>query len=313
MDEAVLGALDSRQLVAEVLTILRKALRPYVQRELKMRYGARWWANGVEPSLKDMERLDVRKSGGTEKEWMHSLDTHKLLRVIVDQWREVFHQKLDPAGRAYVAELIDVRNRWAHEKPFSVAETYRAINTMTLLLREVAPEHAEGAVRLEQEVLRRLTEGVRPSTVAPPVRRVPRPEPTRAKFWLKVLGGGGEPLRDDWMEYENGLLERKVMYPRRPSVVRGDRIVYYAAGWRRIFAEGEASSEPYREQSQQHARFPWWVNVHLGLVRTFIREGVLLDSISVDGRNLAMAVRQAMHIRLRSREYESTVRALGGS
>lgn len=179
-------AIDNRQRVGEALAILRKGLLPYVQRELKMRYKARWWIDGVEPALKDKERVDARRSGSTEKEWFQSLDTQKLLRVMWVQWKEVFRQKLDQIGRAYVSELREFRNRWAHEEPFSLDDTFRAINTVTRFLQMLAPDYAEEAARLEREVLRLLSEeeGKRevgrrikaPDQVATPDRLEPQPE-----------------------------------------------------------------------------------------------------------------------------------------
>ena len=38
----------------------------------------------------------------------------------------VFKQTLGHAERSLVGELIDVRNHWAHQKPFSTDDTYRA-------------------------------------------------------------------------------------------------------------------------------------------------------------------------------------------
>lgn len=142
------------------------------------------------------------------------------------------------------------------------------------------------------------------------------------KFWLKALGMGmgkpgeplepGEPLRDDWTELDNGLLKRRVMFPRRPSVERGDRIVYYSAGRGRglIFAEGEVTSYPYEERSDRRPRYPWWVDVRLDLGCDFIHDGVPLETLSVDGRDLRRLMRRRSHIRLTPREYEAAIRAL---
>lgn len=136
-------------------------------------------------------------------------------------------------------------------------------------------------------------------------------------FWLKALGMGerGEPLRDDWTNLEDGLLEHRVMFPRRPSVERGDRIVYYAAGRERrlIFAEGEATSYPYHEGRDKRPQYPWWVNLRIDLKRDFIHDGVPLDALSVDGRDLPKLMRRRSHIKLSRKEYEAAIRVLGGS
>lgn len=195
-------AVDSRQRVGEALAILREGLLSCVQRELKMRYKARWWVDGVEPALKDKERVDARRSGGTEKEWFRSLDTQKLLRVVWDQWNEVFREKLGQMGRTYVSELREVRNRWAHEEPFSLDDTYRAINTVTRFLQMVAPDYAEEAARLAREVLRLLSKEeskreVRHS-VHPPdqLATSARVEPERdvATQHPEVISSGGQAM-----------------------------------------------------------------------------------------------------------------------
>lgn len=133
--------------------------------------------------------------------------------------------------------------------------------------------------------------------------------------WLKALGMGarGEPLRNDWMEYENGLLERRVMFPRRPNAAPGDRIVYYAAGRNRrlIFAEREVTSNPYDERFDKLPHYQWWVDVRLDLKRDFIHQGVRLDVISGDGRELSRLMRRRSHIRPTPKEYEAAKRALG--
>ena len=41
-------------------------------------------------------------------------------------WREVFERTLGQMERNYVSELIDARNRWAHQEPFSSDDAYRA-------------------------------------------------------------------------------------------------------------------------------------------------------------------------------------------
>lgn len=132
------------------------------------------------------------------------------------------------------------------------------------------------------------------------------------RAWLKVLGSASKRIRNDWTEWENGLLLQKVMFARRPGVRRGDRILYYGAGWRLIFAAGEVTSGPYREESDRHRGYPWWVNVHLDLLRTFVKDGIPVTTISVGGRELSKSIQQKGLIRLRPEEYEAARRALEG-
>jgi len=135
-------------------------------------------------------------------------------------------------------------------------------------------------------------------------------------FWLKALGTGTERLVDAWADKKHGAgrktLDKAVMFPRRPSIARGDRIVYSAAGSGLVFAEGEVVSFPYEDDSFSDStrRYPWWVNVRIDHRREFIHDGVPLDALSVDGRNLRKLMRRRSHVRLSPKEYRAALDAL---
>jgi hypothetical protein len=73
-----------------------------------------------------------------------------------------FPTRRDAHGREHavvrllrLSELRTVRNEWAHDKAFSYDATYRALNTMRLLLDAVsAPEQAREVGRLEEDTIR---------------------------------------------------------------------------------------------------------------------------------------------------------------
>lgn len=138
-----------------------------------------------------------------------------------------------------------------------------------------------------------------------------------ATCWLKSLGLGTLRAPDDWAKKTHGsrkaTLDQAVMFPRRPSVQPSDRLVYYATGWGVIFAEGEATSFPYEDRSfvEEGRTWPWWVNVRLDHSREFIHDGVPLNTISIDGRDLSRVMMRRSHIRLSPKEYAAAVRALG--
>jgi hypothetical protein len=60
-------------------------------------------------------------------------DIAGLLKTILDQWDESFRSHLPRAARSYVYELLEVRNRWAHEAEFTFADVERALDTMRQL------------------------------------------------------------------------------------------------------------------------------------------------------------------------------------
>jgi hypothetical protein len=103
------------------------------------------------------------------------------------------------------------------------------------------------------------------------------------------------------------------MFPRRPNVERGDRIVYYAPGWKLVFAEGEATSYPYEERSDKLPHYSWWVNIRLELKRDVVHDGIPLDALSVDGRDLPLRMLRRSHIKLTPKEHDAAVRALRSS
>src|SRR5690349_12163016 len=72
------------------------------------------------------------------------LDSYALLTIMWEYWNPVFAAKLKQAERSLVSELRDIRNRWAHQNPFSMDDTYRALDSAQRLLTAAsAPEAAE--------------------------------------------------------------------------------------------------------------------------------------------------------------------------
>ena len=63
--------------------------------------------------------------------------------------------------------------------------------------------------------------------------------------WLKALGHARWSLPDAWLEDERGLARlHRTGFPRRPRMEPGDRLVYYASGWKRVFAVVEVTEPP---------------------------------------------------------------------
>ncbi len=56
-------------------------------------------------------------------------DAALLLAVMWNQWNTVFRKTLGRAERTLVSELRDVRNKWAHQTPFSGDDTDRALDS----------------------------------------------------------------------------------------------------------------------------------------------------------------------------------------
>lgn len=128
------------------MELLRQGLQPFMERELSEAYG-NVWREKAKQALGNPEA----KMGG------ESIDVMLLLKLIDREWRDLFSAQLGKAHRSLVHELIDVRNRWAHQETFSNDDTDRALDSVTRLLRAVAAgKEAERADELKHE-LRRAT------------------------------------------------------------------------------------------------------------------------------------------------------------
>src|SRR5258708_28091074 len=107
--------------------------------------------------------------GDGDEHW----DTQALLLVMWDQWNVVFRNVLGQAERTLVSELRDVRNKWAHQEPFSSDDAYRALDSVQRLLSAVsAADQATEVGRQKQELLgtrfeEQARKEVRKAAVAP--------------------------------------------------------------------------------------------------------------------------------------------------
>ncbi|PXF60387.1 MAG: AAA+ family ATPase [Deltaproteobacteria bacterium] len=134
--------------VGEALDLLNKGLRPFVERELEAVYKDKWQET-VQQSIRD-DRGAVKKAQKGEVNW----DTHNLLTVMWNQWNAVFRNTLGHAERSMVSELRDIRNRWAHQTPFSSDDTYRALDTIGRLLTAVSAPEAKEVEKHKMALLR---------------------------------------------------------------------------------------------------------------------------------------------------------------
>ncbi len=121
--------------------------------------------------------------------------------------------------------------------------------------------------------------------------------------WLKALGHARGPLPARWVE--DGAVARltRTGFPRRPRMEPGDRLVYYASVWRRVFAVVEALEEPV---PREHPRWPWIVAVEPLLVVPVLDAAPPVEAIGVAARSMS----QQSHIRLRPEHYERAVDAI---
>ena len=128
--------------------------------------------------------------------------------------------------------------------------------------------------------------------------------------WLKGIGHAGASLPEAWLtDGWSSILER-TGFPRRPRMEPGDRLVYYAAGWRCVFAVVEAVGEPTDQvrHTSDPARWPWSIRVEPLLIVPRLENAPPVEAIGVAARSMS----QQSHIRLSEEHYERAVEALAG-
>ena len=147
-------AITNYERVGKALELLRDGLRPFVARELEAKFG-KYWVTSVTASWPN--DLSWR-----EGEDLPQLDVAVLLRMMWDQWNAVFRDTLGFSERSLVSELRDMRNKWAHQEPFSSDDAYRALDSSARLLAAISAPQADEIEKMKMELLRlRFDEQVR--------------------------------------------------------------------------------------------------------------------------------------------------------
>src|SRR5215813_5391240 len=139
-------AITNHERVGKALDLLKDGLAPFVEREMKAQYREQWMS-AARASAGDAVATQFR---GTEPQW----DSASLLAVMWNQWNDVFRKTLGQAERTLVSELRDVRNRWAHQRPFSTDDAYRALDSSSRLLSAISATQADEVEKMKMELLR---------------------------------------------------------------------------------------------------------------------------------------------------------------
>lgn len=136
---------SNRQYIFDALELLPESLKPFVETRLAASVSGHW-----QGAVR--ERVDSLRVSNGEIEW----DLPGLLKAMMSFWGDAFKAVLGPTERAYVSEILEIRNRFAHDNPFSYDDTERALDTVKRLLESVsAGETAEKVSTMRTAVLRR--------------------------------------------------------------------------------------------------------------------------------------------------------------
>ncbi|MCZ7663785.1 MAG: Swt1 family HEPN domain-containing protein [Thermoleophilia bacterium] len=147
-------AITNHERVGKALELLKEGLGPFIERELLAQHGTHWITTVTAGWRNDLTWDDTTDEP--------HLDAALLLRLMWEQWNETFRKTLGHAERSLVSELRDHRNRWAHQRPFSGDDTYRALDSAGRLLAAVSAPQADEIEKMKSELLRlRFDEQVR--------------------------------------------------------------------------------------------------------------------------------------------------------
>ena len=129
------------------MDLLRAGLTPFVSEKFEKHHRGQ--------SVQVLEQT-LRRPIQDRKSPFGELDTAALLKVMWESWNEVYRNNLGRTERSLVSELRDVRNRWAHQEPFSCDDAYRALDSTHRLLEAMSSFEAEEIGKLKMEVLNEL-------------------------------------------------------------------------------------------------------------------------------------------------------------
>lgn len=126
--------------VGRGLDILSEALEPFIARVL---------VPHLPQGSTDWTRLLEAKDGVAGKHYSPT-DPQVQLRVLTEplgSLRYAFSAELSRAEQNLASELRSVRDAWAHKKPFSPDDAYRALDTMERLLKSIGAVAAADRIR----------------------------------------------------------------------------------------------------------------------------------------------------------------------
>lgn len=140
-------AITNQERVGKAMDLLRAGVAPFVEREVQ---------SAVKAGTIRMDAVrrfseDPMLGNKPIAQW----DVAGLLKLMWETWNDVFKRTLGFAERTLVSELRDVRNKWAHQNPFSSDDADRALDSMGRLLAAVSAPQADEVGKMKME-LRRL-------------------------------------------------------------------------------------------------------------------------------------------------------------
>ncbi len=140
---------NNQEIIGKSLNTLSQGLYPYVVKKMEVTYSNEW-VKTARPIL------NIAKKDDLEQKLQE--DIHLQLKLILKKWEDVFTKNKN-LSKSIVEELVEIRNKWAHGKPFSIDDTYRTLDSIARLLKTIEAEAEVQEVEKEKrEVLRLLSQ-----------------------------------------------------------------------------------------------------------------------------------------------------------
>ncbi len=139
-------ATTNRDRVGKALETLRAGLGPFVDREVRSALKKKQIDETILVRFAD----NARAAKTPVAEW----DVAALLKLMSEQWHQLFRSVLGHAERSFVSELREHRNGWAHQEAFSSDDAYRVLDTTARLLTAISAPQAADTDKLKMELLR---------------------------------------------------------------------------------------------------------------------------------------------------------------
>ena len=111
-------AISNRDRISKALDELRDGLLPFISSQLSNKLGFRWQEN-LPHNANNLQDISV------------------LLGLFMDHWNTIFKRILTHSDRAYISELKEARNKWAHSEPMSSDDLDRYLDTAIRLCRNI--------------------------------------------------------------------------------------------------------------------------------------------------------------------------------
>ncbi len=173
-------SISNRERVGKALDLLQAGLILFVEREMKRQYKDQWLAEAAKGLMNDTSWSRERLS--------NELDVQALLGIMWNNWDAVFRRILGRSERTLVSEIRVIRNNWAHQQPFSMDDTYRALDSIERLLLSISAEQSSEVGKFKQEILRiKYEDQVRSAQKMGAVAAIEGQPKAGLKSWREVI------------------------------------------------------------------------------------------------------------------------------